>query len=78
MLQIFPIPIEVATAAIDKEARPLQPVELTRKDDELRGDASALQCLVHLFTIEEGNVEVLVARQEQSRRRDSIDVEKWV
>ena len=66
----FRVPIEVAFGAIDDVARLLQAVVLAGINHQLSRDALAAQRLIHLLTIEERDVEIGFAAEEEGRRFD--------
>src|SRR5215813_8564487 len=64
-LQILPVPIEIPLHPVAPVARLVQLVMLAGVDDELGVASEALERLVHLLGVEERDVEVGVAAEEE-------------
>ena len=58
------IPIKTALVAVDEVARFLEAVELAGIDYEFGGNIEAAQGLIHLFAVEQWDVEIVPAAQK--------------
>jgi len=58
------VPIETALVAVDEVARFLEAVELAGIDDEFGGNVEAAQGLIHLFAVEQRDIEIVPAAQK--------------
>src|SRR5439155_3949056 len=76
LLQVLVVPRQISLQSVAPVARLVDAVVLTRINDQLGFHAETSQRLVHLLRIEERDVEVLVAAQEQRRRGDPIGVQE--
>src|SRR5438876_5655237 len=75
-LQVLVVPRQISLQSVAPVARLVDAVVLTWINDQLGFHAETSQRLVHLLRIEERDVEVLVAAQEQRRRGDPIGVQE--
>src|ERR1700678_4192718 len=66
--QVFRIPGDIPPGAILEETRSREQVELFGIDHQLGGNSEGSQRQVHLLAARDGDVEILVAAQEQRRR----------
>ena len=58
------VPIETALVTVDEVARLLQAVKLAGIDDEFGGNVEAAQRLIHLFAVDQWDVEIVPAAQK--------------
>ena len=58
------VPIKTALVAVDEVARFLEAVELAGIDYEFSGNIEAAQGLIHLFAVEQWDVEIVPAAQK--------------
>src|SRR5438552_1272755 len=74
--KVFVVPRQVPLQPVAPVARLVDAVVLPRIGHQLGFHAEASKRLVHLLRVEERDVEVLVAAQEQRRRRDPVGGEE--
>src|SRR5882672_10124261 len=65
LLEVLVEPVDVAPEPVLNVAGLGEPVELARVDDQLRIPSQAAQRLVHLLAVEQRDIEILLAAQEQ-------------
>ena len=64
LLDPLRVPIKTALVAVDEVARFLEAVELAGIDYEFGGNIEAAQGLIHLFAVEQWDVEIVPAAQK--------------
>src|SRR6516162_7580091 len=71
-------PREITPEAVDEEARPREHVVFARVHNELGRYAERAQCLVHLLTARDRDVEVLGAAEEEGGSADAVRMEERI
>src|SRR5881409_988789 len=70
------VPRQISLQPVTPVARLVDAVVLARVDHQLGFHAEASERLIHLLRVEERDVEVLVAAQEQGRCTDPVRVQE--
>src|SRR5207247_356513 len=76
-LQVLVVPRQISLQPVTPVARLVDAVVLAGVDHQLGFHAEASERLIHLLRVEERDVEVLVAAQEQGRCTDPVRVQEW-